>query len=284
MEETTITVRTDDDIELQVYRWAPGGDPKAVVQIHHGLAEHAGRYRRLAEALTEAGYLVYAPDQRASGRSAGGNYGDWGRDGWAGWVNDFAKLNEHIRREHKNLDVALLGHSMGSFGAQEYLLEHSGDVAAVILSGTGDVDVVAPMLGGTGDADLSAFNAPFEHRTGFEWLSRDEAEVDKYVDDEACGWAAPPPHGLDSMLRASDPRALEQIREDLPILLLSGDRDPVGGQGGEGVKKTAERYEQAGLTNVKVKLYPEARHEILNETNRDEVTADIVEFLDRTVG
>lgn len=283
MHEDTLTLRTHDDIDLHVYRWAPDGDPKAAVQLHHGLAEHAGRYRRFAEALTSAGYLVYAPDQRASGRSAVDGYGNWGADGWAGWVNDYALLNARIRADNPGLDVALFGHSLGSFGAQHYLLDHSADVAAVVLSGTGDVEVLVPALTAQGPADLSAFNAPFENRTGFEWLTRDEAEVDKYVADEACGWAAPMPSDMTSLLSAADPVAVQGVRPDLPILLVSGEHDPVGGQAGQGVNVTASRYRAAGLTDVVVTLYPQARHEILNEVNRDEVTHDIIDFFERVV-
>lgn len=283
MQETTLTLRTADDIDLHVYRWAPEGDPRAVVQVHHGLAEHAGRYRRFAEALTAAGYVVYAPDQRASGLSAAEGYGNWGRDGWAGWVADYAGLNARIREDHPDLPIVLLGHSLGSFGAQHFLLDHSADVVAAVLSGTGDVEALVPALTAEGPADLSAFNAPFEHRTGFEWLSRDEAEVDTYVADEACGWAAPMPSDMTSLLAAADPDEIAGVRSDLPVLLLSGDQDPVGGALGEGVRVTAQRYRDAGLTDVEVTLYPEARHEILNETNRDEVTADIIAFLDRVV-
>lgn len=281
--ESTLTLQTADDLDLHVYRWAPEGEAKAAVQVHHGLAEHAGRYRRFAEALTGAGYAVYAPDQRASGRSAADGYGSWGRDGWAGWVADYAGLNARIRQDHPDLPIVLFGHSLGSFGAQHYLLEHSADVVAAVLSGTGDVEALVPALTAEGPADLSAFNAPFEHRTGFEWLSRDEAEVDKYVADEACGWSASMPSDMASLLEAADPESIARVRSDLPVLLLSGDQDPVGGALGEGVSVTAERYRAAGLTDVEVRLYPGARHEILNETNRDEVTADIIAFLDRVV-
>lgn len=284
MEETTISVPTRDGIDLHVYRWAPEGEPRAVVQIQHGLAEHAARYRRFAEALTAAGYLVYGPDARGSGLTAQGNYGAWGDDGWQGWVDDVGVLNDRIRDDNPGLRLALFGHSMGSFAAQHYLLDHAADVDAVILSGTGDAAVLAPMLGSDAPTDLSAFNAPFEHRTGFEWLSRDEAEVDLYVDDPMCGWAAPSPAGMASLARAADPDALAALPTDLPILLISGQDDPVGGAKGEGVEMVGQRYRDAGVANVDVILYEEARHEILNETNRDDVTADIIEFLDRTVG
>ncbi|HHU38490.1 MAG TPA: alpha/beta hydrolase [Propionibacterium sp.] len=284
MEETTITVATRDGIDLQVYRWAPEGEPRAVVQVQHGLAEHAARYRRFAEALTGAGYLVYGPDGRGSGRTASGDYGAWGEDGWAGWVSDLDALNQRIRQDNPGLPVALFGHSMGSFAAQEYLLDHADDVDAAILSGTGEPVAIAGMLGSDGPTDLSAFNSPFEQRTGFEWLSRDEDEVDAYVADPMCGWAAPSPAGMASLARAGDPDLLRKIRKDLPVLLVSGRDDPVGGDKGDGVAKAGERYREAGFEDVDVRLYPAARHELLNETNRDEVTSDILTFLDRTVG
>ena len=284
MQESTITVTSRDGIDLHVYRWAPEGEPRAVVQIQHGLAEHAARYRRFAEALTAAGYLVYAPDARGSGLTAAGDYGAWGADGWAGWVDDVDALHQRIREDDPGLDVALFGHSMGSFASQQYLLDHADDVQAVILSGTGDPEVIAAMLGSDAPADLSVFNAPFEQRTGFEWLSRDEAEVDAYVADPMCGWAAPSPTGMGSLARAAGAEALAAIRPDLPVLLISGHDDPVGGERGDGVETVAKRYSDAGLRDVEVRLYPGARHELLNETNRDEVTDDVLAFLDRTVG
>lgn len=284
MHESTLTVTSNDDIDLQVYRWAPDREARAVVQIQHGLAEHAGRYRRFAQGLTEAGYLVYAPDARGSGRTVGGDYGAWGPDGWAGWVDDLDVVNRRIRRDNSGMRVAIFGHSMGSFATQQYLLEHADDVDAVILSGTGDPAGIAAMLASDAPTDLSAFNAPFENRTGFEWLSRDTAEVDAYVADPMCGWAAPSPAGIASLARAAEPDALAAVRADLPVLLVSGSEDPVGGEGGAGVETVGRRYSEAGLREVDVRLYPGARHELLNETNREEVTADVLEFLARTVG
>ena len=282
MDETTITLPTVDGLQLQTYRWAPDGELRAVVQVQHGLAEHAGRYARFAEALTDAGYLVYAPDGRGSGRSAQGNYGDFGPDGWPGWVDDLHQLNTCIKAQHPGMPVALFGHSMGSFATQQYLLDHSADVDAVVLSGTTEVSGLAGMLESDGPADLSVFNAAFPHRTGFEWLSRDEAEVDKYVADEACGWAAAGFAGIATLKAAADPDRLAGIRADLPIFLVSGDADPLAG-GGAAVELVGQRYRDAGLTDVTVHIYPEARHELLNETNRDAVTADVLAFLDRTL-
>jgi alpha-beta hydrolase superfamily lysophospholipase len=283
MQENTITVTTADGIELQTFRWAPEGSPRAVVQVQHGLAEHAARYRRFGQALTRAGYLVYAPDGRGSGRTAAGRYGQWGPDGWPGWVEDLARLNTRIRQDNPALKVALFGHSMGSFASQQYVLDHSGDIDALVLSGTTEVSGLAAMLDSDEPADLSAFNAPFEKRTGYEWLSRDESEVDAYVADEACGFAAPKLTGIATLAQAADPQRLAGIRSDLPILLVSGSDDPLAG-GGAAVETVAQRYLDAGVRDVQVRIYPRARHELLNETNRDEVTADVMAFLNRTVG
>jgi alpha-beta hydrolase superfamily lysophospholipase len=286
MDETTFTLGTDDGLELVGYRWSPDGAPRAAVQLQHGLAEHAARYRRLAETLTDHGYVVYAPDGRGSGRSAeraGAGFGAWGPAGWPGWVGDLATLNDRIREEQPGLPVLLLGHSMGSFASQQYLLDHSGDVAAVVLSGTTSVDGLVPVLASDEPADLSGFNAGFEPRTGYEWLSRDEAEVDAYVADPACGWTAPPLPEITTLLAAADPERLAGIRPDLPVLLISGDADPLAG-GGEAVQTVAQRYRDAGLGDVTVRLYPAARHEVFNETNREEVTADVVAFFDRVTG
>ena len=283
MDETTIAITSRDGIEIQTYRWSPDGPPKAAVQIQHGLAEHAARYRRFAEALTGVGYLVYAPDARGSGRTAAGDYGNWGELGWPGWVDDVALMCERIRSDHSDLALGLLGHSMGSFATQQYLLDHSDDVDAVVLSGSTEVGWLAPVLDSDEPADLSAFNEPFDDRTGFEWLSRDAAEVDAYVADPACGWAAPPLPGIGSLIAAADPARLAVIRNDLPILVVSGDADPLA-QGGAAIEVLASRYRAAGVQDVSVRLYPGARHELLNETNRDEVTADIIAFLDQTIG
>ncbi len=281
MHESTVTVTSPDDIEIQVYRWAPDTEPRAVVQLQHGLGEHAGRYRRFGAALTAAGYLVYAPDARGSGRTAAGRYGHWGRDGWPGWVGDLDTLNRRIHADHPGARVALVGHSMGSFASQQYVLDHSADVDALVLLGTTEVSGLADML--AGPADLSTFNEGFEHRTGFEWLSRDEAEVDRYVADPESGWVAEPFEGIETLKRAADPAELARVRSDLPILLLSGSADPIAA-GGAAVELVGQRYRDAGVGDVDVEVYPDARHELLNETNRDEVTARVIAFLDRTVG
>lgn len=282
MDESTITFTSDDGIEIQTWRWAPDGEPRAVIQVQHGLGEHAGRYRRFGEALTDAGYVVYAPDGRGSGRTAQGDYGNWGPDSWKGWVNDLWLLNRRLREDHPDLPLGHFGHSMGSFATQQFLLDHSDAVDAAVLCGTTEVGGMADTMMSGEPLDLSAFNAPFEFRTGFEWLSRDEAEVDKYVADESCGFEFEEFRGMEALKEAADPARIAGVRKDLPLLLISGTVDPLAG-GGDVIELVGQRYRDAGLADVTVKLYPEARHEVLNETNRDDVTRDVLDFFGRTL-
>jgi alpha-beta hydrolase superfamily lysophospholipase len=198
-------------------------------------------------------------------------------------VGDLGALGEVARREHPGIPLVLLGHSMGSFALQTYLVDHSADLDGAVLTGTTAGDVIAPGIDPTAEVDLSAFNAPFEQRTGYEWLSRDEAEVDLYVADPDCGFGLDPAGAasmLEALLVSGDPERLGRIRSDLPIAVLSGDADPLAG-GGPLVELVGSRYRDAGVQDVTVKLYPGARHEIFNETNRDEVTADLLAWLDR---
>lgn len=286
MDETSFTFPAADDTELSAYQWGGGADPKAVVVIIHGMGEHIARYRRLAEALTAAGYVVYGYDQRGHGRTAGSpdGQGDLGAGGWLGLVDDIGAVTARAREEHPDIPVVALGHSMGSFALQQYLLERSADLDGAVLSGSTALDVIAPGIDPNAEIDLSAFNAPFEPaRTEYEWLSRDPDEVDKYVADEGCGFGLDPA-GASSMLADVDALAdedrLAAIRSDLPIYLLSGDADPLAG-GGPLVQLVADRYTKAGVGDVSVDLYPGGRHEMFNETSRDEVTANLIAWLDR---
>ena len=285
MDTTEFTITSADNEEVFVDRYAGEGEPKAIVQIAHGMGEHAARYARLAEALVDHGYVVYANDHRGHGRTAGSaeRHGNLGAAGWQGLVDDMALLTARARTEHPDLPLVLLGHSMGSFALQQYLLDRSAEIDAAVLSGTSAIDVIAPGIDTSQPADLSAFNAPFEPgRTGYEWLSRDEAEVDAYVADPACGFGLDVP-GMQQMIHGSadtaNPARLAEIRPDLPIYVFSGDADPIAG-GGALVELVGQRYRDAGVKDVTVKLYPGARHETLNETNRDEVTADLIAWLD----
>lgn len=186
--------------------------------------------------------------------------------------------------QRPDLPLFLVGHSMGSFALQEAILDHSTVYAGVVLSGSTALDLLVAGLTESGDAsgDLSAFNAGFDHRTGYEWLSRDEAEVDKYVADPLCGFdldAETIPALFGSAVRLGDREALARVRSDLPILIVSGDADPLAG-GGQLVEVLGQRYRDAGVTDVTVQLFPGARHEVFNEINRDEITTYMVDWLD----
>ena len=271
-----------DGLGLAVHTWRPSGGPRGTVQILHGVAEFAERYDRLATALTGAGWLVVAHDHRGHGGSVRDDVplGSFGAGGWSALVEDAVAVTRDLAAGATGLPIVLLGHSMGSFAAQQVLLDHSADYAAAVLTGTTAVDVFAASAAQGGD--LTAMNAGFEGRTGYEWLSRDEAEVDAYVRDPRSGFDLADdvlPQMTSTGARLADPAALAGIRDDLPVLLMSGTDDPLAG-GGDLVRLVAQRYRDAGLSDVDVDLYPGARHEVFNEANRDDVTADLLGWLD----
>ncbi len=286
--------------DVVVDRTLPDGAPKAVVLIAHGMAEHAARYARFAGELAARGYAVYAPDQRGHGRTAGRDdrLGWAGEDGWNGMLRDLARLAELVREAHPGAPLILFGHSMGSVLAQRFAQLHGADLRGLILSGTfgsapniragiAAAQVVALARGGRAASPLQSamfagFNKAFAGRPGFEWLSRDEAEVRKYVDDPRCGFTFSNRLLLD-MLRGYAqtwrPRNELALPRDLPVLLFSGELDPVG-RNTAAVNELADRYRALGLRDVHVTFYPGGRHEMLNETNRDEVVRDVVAWLD----
>jgi alpha-beta hydrolase superfamily lysophospholipase len=303
MQSTTTTVTAPDGTPLFTHRWLPDGEVRGVVQILHGMAEHSARYARLAEALTGAGFAVYAHDHRGHGRTGGDEDHGYLADehGWHALVDDARAVTAQAAEEHPGLPVFLLGHSMGSVAAREYVIDGSDDLAGLVLSGS-VTDPGAIGLAGIGVARLEArlrgrrhtsgllntlsfgqYNAAFKpNRTEFDWLSRDEAEVDAYVADARCGQVFTSGFWTDFLpgIRAvNDPERVARVRPDLPVLLLAGDKDPVG-EGGKGPRATREQYARAGVHDVTCTLYPGARHEIFNETNRDEVTADLIAWLE----
>lgn len=286
-----------DGTRIATYAWEDIDAPLGLVQIAHGLAEHGARYDRFARALNDAGYAVHANDHRGHGHSvtSAEGLGDFGAPGFGGLIDDVAAYGASLATAHPDLPLFLVAHSMGSFAAQSVLLDHSAQYAGVVLSGSTALDqLVAGMAqqaeaahahGEPAPAGLEAFNAGFEHRTGYEWLSRDTAEVDAYVADPLCGFDVP--EATVGMLfgeagRLADPAALAGIRPDLPLLLVSGQDDPLSGDG-QLVQLLAQRYRDAGVSDLTVTVHPGARHEILNETNRDQITADVVRWLDARV-
>lgn len=303
MNADTFTLSRPDGATIHGRRWLPDGDATAIVQIAHGMAEHSGRYARFAQALTAAGYAVYAEDHRGHGRTGEaatiGYFAD--EDGWSKVVEDLDAVTRHALGEHPGLPVALFGHSMGSFLSRDYAVRHGSDLAAVVVCGTaGDQGVLGKA--GTVIATVEArvrgrrhpsalmnklsfgsYNAAFKPaRTDFDWLSRDEAEVDKYIADPLCGFVCTSGfYGdmLGGLARVNNDKVVAGFPSDLPTLVISGGQDPVGGKQAAGVNGVADQLRRSGVADLTTKLYPGARHELLNETNRDEVTTEVLAWI-----
>jgi alpha-beta hydrolase superfamily lysophospholipase len=287
---TRIDLDSAGGVRVAAYRWDPTGAPRAIVQLTHGMGEHALRYSDLAAVLNRQGYVAYAQDHRGHGATAPSEdqLGVIGADGWTELVNDIDRLRQLAVAAHPSVPFVLLGHSMGSFAVQQYLLDHSADVAAAVLTGTAAIDLLEPALDLEGPMDLTAFNAPFAPaRTDYDWLSRDEAQVDKYVADPHCGFGLDPAGSKQMFVAArqlTDPERLRAMRTDLPVFIAVGEQDPVNGQLAL-VHALVDRYTQvAGLTDVTLTVYPGARHEVFNETNREQVVADLIDWLGQRLG
>ncbi len=279
-------LKAPDGVEIAAYRSVPAGDIKGVVQIAHGMAEHFKRYRRLADRLTGAGYAVYGNDHRGHGGSAGAHgVGDFGPRGFQAVVDDMAALTKVAKGEAPGKPLVLLGHSMGSFAAQLYLLEHHSDLAALVLTGTAALDkLLETLLASGGPVTLELLNAGFEPgRTKFDWLSRDEAEVDAYIADPLCGFQLPD-SAMGSLFAlgggARSDRRLTQVRHELPIYVISGEFDPVVGPDQTFAQALIDSYREAGLTHIEHRIYPGGRHEMFNETCRDQVETELIAWLD----
>jgi alpha-beta hydrolase superfamily lysophospholipase len=276
-----------DGLAIACYRWPSAGRTTAAIQIAHGLGEHSIRYARAAGFLNRAGYVVYANDHRGHGRSAPDHesLGDFGERGWDGLVEDMVTLTGIIRAREGAIPIVLLGHSMGSFAAQQYLLDRSALIAGVVLSGSAAVDFLARPREGAVEG-LESMNRDLPNpRTPFDWLSRDPAEVDKYIADPLCGFNMTPrarESSAASLGRATDPAQLARIRKDLPIYIFAGDADPLNNHL-EHLRPVAKRYRAAGIRDVTERYYAGGRHEMLNETNRDEVLADLLAWLRRAI-
>ena len=283
-------------------RWEPAGKPVAILQIIHGVAEYAARYDEFASFLASKGFLVVAADHMGHGGSLGEN-GVKGHfeGGWFNTVADAYQLLQNTRAAYPDVPYILLGHSMGSFMARTILAKYpDSGIAAAIISGTAwmsgavisaglaaaavvakcqDPDQPSKLLN---DMMFGSYNNKIEHkRTTHDWLTRDQKIVDAYVADPLCGFSMTPGLAKDMMTGLKyiqTAKHLQQMDKDLPVLFIAGSDDPVGNYG-KGVQQAVQAFRQAGMGNVKLRLYPMCRHEVLNELNREEVYANILNWL-----
>lgn len=305
MKSNHFKFKAKDGTELFVYRWLPDDKKKikAAVQIAHGMAEQASRYERFAKALVKEGYAVYAKDHRGHGKTAGDldNVGFFAHEnGWRTVVDDMHQLTGIIRKENPKVPVFLFGHSMGSMLGRHYAFLYGKDIDGFIVSGTsGDPGLLGKIgvliakrekkkKGEKFRSELltklsfGEFNKPFKpNRTDYDWLSRDEAEVDKYVKDPYCGGVFTTSFFCDLLEGVNaihDMKNVVNTPKDLPMYIFSGGKDPVG-KNGKGVRAVHKMYEKVGIKDLTLKLYPDGRHEMLNETNRKDVFADVIKWL-----
>lgn len=297
------------DVTLNCFIWSPDEpeQAKAIIQLAHGMAEHILRYDHFANHLASLGYIVCGNDHRGHGRSImapddKGFFSD--KDGFQKVVQDMHALTNEIKNKHPDLPVFLFGHSMGSFLSRRYIQLYGDELAGVILSGTGfdqgfmgkigiqiakwDARRIGPRTPSKLMNKLSfgSFNKNFAPvRTEFDFLTRDEKVVDHYIADPDCGFIPSTRFYADLLTGIAiihQEQEIARIPKDLPIYLIAGDLDPVG-DNGKGVLKVYEQYKQAGLRHIEIKLYPGARHEILNEWNKEEVYEDVTNWLDTSM-
>jgi alpha-beta hydrolase superfamily lysophospholipase len=276
-----------DGLRIACVRWDSRTPVRAVVQIAHGMGEHVGRYAHTADVLSSQGFAVYGNDHRGHGHSApcAAHLGDFGAGGFRLLVDDMVQLSRIARQQHPRQPLVLLGHGMGSFAAQLYALDHSDEIDALILSGSGALDSLAKVAH-SASPGKSILDARFEQAlNSYDWLSRDLAVVDAFIADPLCFVELQPAafaSFLDAADRLSDPASLYRIRRDLPVYLFSGSEDPVGEQLA-GVRTIIDRYWRAGIREVAHDFYLGGRHEMLNELNCDEVLAQLVDWIDSTL-
>lgn len=290
-----------DDFELTAYKWEVE-NPKACVQIIHGMGEYAARYDEFARFLKNNGYSVYADDHRGHGKTLkdGEHPGQIGENGFQKMVNDEFFLSKLIKAENPGKKLFVLGHSMGSFILQEYLINYSNYIDKAIISGScGEMGLdlsfgktlaylemkIKKEINGSKIIDFLNFkmySLYFEEKHKNAWLNRDKKEVDLYNEDPNCGNIFPAEFyyylysGIKNLHKKD---RVEKINKNLEIFIFSGDKDPVGRMG-KGVKKLHEMYKRNGIKSLQLKLYKEGRHEMLKELNKREVFADVLNFIE----
>ena len=287
--------------------WLPDGQPKGVIQIVHGISEHVNRYDQMAHFFTEHGFAVCGDDHLGHGRTAAqdGKFGFAAKkNGWDLVLADVCHLRQIMGEEFPGIPYFLLGHSMGSFLVRTYLCRHPGEVSGALLSGTGQepaylvaagyaLSTLFSVLRGpeyvstvVHNCTIGVYNKQFNPtRTTADWTTRDEAAVDQYLADPFCNRT--PTVGLyrdmmTGLQYIAKDRFLSQMDPNTPVYLYSGDKDPVGSNG-KGVEKVHGLFKKHGTKDLTLKLYPDGRHEMHNEINRDEVFADLLAWLEQHI-
>jgi alpha-beta hydrolase superfamily lysophospholipase len=289
---------------ITYYKWGNNDTPKAIIQIVHGMSEWVGRYDYFANKLVSEGYVVYGHDHSGHGNSAKsiknlGYISDNNR--FYTMLEDIKTLNDIIKNENKDIPVVLFGHSMGSFLSQRYFQEYGDSIDALILSGSNGKPKSFTKLGllvckfelllkGKGNRSkvmdklsFGGFNSSVKDpNTDFDWLCGSLNEVNKYIEDEFCGFIYPTEFYYDLISGLWDihkSENLDKIKKfNIPIFIFAGDRDPVGYLG-KGIINLYNTYEEIGVKDLEYKLYKEGRHEMLNEANKDEVISDLLAWL-----
>lgn len=281
--------------------WRPQGQPKAVVQLIHGIAEHIARYDAFAQFLTQHGYVVAGDDHMGHGGSIGDGPAGYFHGGWLTAVADEKRLHDVMQAQYPELPYYILGHSMGSFLLRTYLYTYPDAVDKAVISGTGWEDPLKLRMGllvcraeaaRVGEAHTSAlvtkllfgsYNKPFAPvRSPNAWICSDEDVVAAYDADPLCGFAATVGLARDMLTGIcmnEKPENLDNMPKQLPVLFVSGSQDPVGGMA-RGVLRCIDAFKRSGMRDVTIKLYPDGRHEMLNERNKAEVYQDILTWLD----
>lgn len=286
--------------------WIPkdGKNIKGFVQILHGMAEYSDRYERFAKVMTKAGFAVFAGDHRGHGETADPEELGWfaPEDGWNRISRDAFELANFITRLYgnSNTQTVLFGHSMGSFLARTMMVQYPDFYSGVIAMGTACSKGIVGKIGKIicrneikkngqkskgykmDKLSFGAYNKAIPNpKTSFDWLSRDEREVEKYVHDSKCGFVCTNGFFYDLLTGiefANDPKNAALIPKDLPLLIISGDCDPVGDMG-KGVEKVYRLYQNSGIADVQLKLVKGARHELLNELERKETSEYLKDWI-----
>jgi alpha-beta hydrolase superfamily lysophospholipase len=277
---------SSDGLSIACGKWSGQHEPRGIIQISHGLGEHIGRYAELAKVLVDDEFVVYGNDHRGHGLTAkpSDSFGDFGPAGFDQLVEDMVSLRVTAKKDHPGKPYILLGHSLGSFAAQQFVLDHSHSIDGLALSGSGTLDGLVRLAQSLppGQDPMELMNASFEPaRTPFDWLSRDAAEVDAFINDPLCFPSLKPESMqsfLDAFPRLANPLEIRKVQGELPVYIFSGSEDPVG-QKLEGVRVLIDRYRSAGFTSITHDFYSGGRHEMLHEINRRDVITNLLVWI-----